>query len=60
MFGHVMKKKGLEAVRMVLEMNIERIRRTEIPKKRWLCAIKNDMKIFGVSVYDVNESRVEV
>lgn len=48
-FGHVtMRREKSEALRAVIEMNIEGSRIRRRPKKRWLDMIKNDMRTVGV------------
>jgi len=53
-----MRRENLEAVRTVMEMNIEGKRGRRRPKKKWLDAIECDVRIAGVCVDDV-ENRVK-
>lgn len=43
-----MRRKKLEAIRIVMEMNVEKSRKRGRPKNRWLDAIKSDLRIAGV------------
>lgn len=48
-FGHVVRREGLEAMKMVVKMNV--VKRRELggrPKHRQLNAIKSDMRTTGV------------
>jgi len=57
-FGHVMRRKDSEAIRIVMELTVEERKGKGRPKKKWLNGIKCDMRIAGVCVNDVGD-RVE-
>jgi len=52
-FGHVIRRKDLEVVRTVLELNVEERRGRGKPKKKWLNVIECDMRTTAVCVNDV-------
>lgn len=50
-----MRREELEAIRMVIEVNVEGSRRRGRPKKRWLDAFKSDMRTTGMYIDDVKD-----
>jgi len=54
-FGYVMRREDSEAVKTVMELNMEGRRERERPKKKWLNGIECNMDITGVCVNDVGD-----
>jgi len=50
-----MRRENSEAVRTLMEVNVEGRRGRGRPKKKWLDAIECDMKIAGVCVDDMGD-----
>jgi hypothetical protein len=53
-----MRREKINAIRVVMKMNVERNRRSGRSKKRWLNTIENDMRNISECVEDV-ENRDE-
>jgi len=52
-FGHVIRRKNSEAVRIIIEMNVKGRRERKIPNKKWFDAIGCYMKTTGMCVDDM-------
>jgi ribosomal 50S subunit-associated protein YjgA (DUF615 family) len=48
LFGHVMRRKEIKAVRVVMKTNVEGKRKRTGPKNRWSDTIENDIRAVGV------------
>jgi hypothetical protein len=58
-FGHVMRRKETNIVRVIMKKNVEGKKEEKDQKKRWLDTIENYIRAVGVCVGDV-ENRDEL